>query len=213
MIYWQTVDDVLRTSLQVLMEAEEFSAFRLVGGTALSLQLGHRISVDIDLFTDAEYSTIDFDILEKFLINNFEYVDRGFGGIVGMGKSYLIGKDKDHSVKLDLYYTEPFIDAPLVVEGLRMATLEEIIAMKVDVVQRTGRKKDFWDLYELLPRYSIDTMLTLHEKRYEYSHDEALIITNFTNFTEADQDFEPICLRGYHWELIKEDIILALSSI
>jgi predicted nucleotidyltransferase component of viral defense system len=47
------------------------------------------------------------------------------------------------------------MDPPLITENLRMASLEEIIAMKVDVVQRIGRKKDFWDLYEILPRYSI----------------------------------------------------------
>ena len=127
-----------------------------------------------------------------------------------MGKSYLVGTDKGNTVKLDLYYTTvAFMDPPLITENLRMASLEEIIAMKVDVVQRIGRKKDFWDRYEILPRYSISKMIALHKKRYGYTHNEALIRSNFTNFSQADDDFEPICLRGYYWELITEDITIA----
>lgn len=211
MIHWKTVNELLRKTLLLLMQSNEFDKFRLVGGTALSLQLGHRISVDIDLFTDAEYGSIDFDIIEEFLDTNFDYVDKDFGTIAGMGKSYLVGTDRDNTIKLDLYYTtDPFMDPPLVTEKVRMASLEEIIAMKIDVIQRIGRKKDFWDIYEVLPRYSIADMIALHERRYKYSHDEPLIKANFTNFADADGDFEPICLRGYYWELIKEDISEAL---
>ncbi|PZR20156.1 MAG: hypothetical protein DI539_11630 [Flavobacterium psychrophilum] len=213
MIYWQTVNGLLRETLLLLMQSKEFDAFRLVGGTALSLQLGHRISVDIDLFTDAEYGTVDFDIIEAFIEANFDYVDKDFGTIAGMGRSYLVGSDKDNTIKLDLYYTtDPFVNPPLILEGIRMASLEEIIAMKIDVIQRIGRKKDFWDLYEVLPDYSIADMIALHKKRYAYSHDEALIKENLTNFTQADNDFEPICIRGNYWELIKEDIIEAVSK-
>ncbi|HEY0896907.1 MAG TPA: nucleotidyl transferase AbiEii/AbiGii toxin family protein [Sphingobacteriaceae bacterium] len=71
MLYWNTVDNLLKESLLCLMQAEELKDFRLVGGTASSLHLGHRISVDIDLFTDAPYGTIDFDRIETFLNSNF----------------------------------------------------------------------------------------------------------------------------------------------
>ncbi|WP_240723510.1 nucleotidyl transferase AbiEii/AbiGii toxin family protein [Flavobacterium sp. GT3P67] len=87
-----------------------------------------------------------------------------------------------------------------------MATVEEIIAMKVDVVSRDGRKKDFWDLHDLLPKYDISKMISLHKQRCEYTHDEAQILKNFTDFNSADEDFDPICLKGKYWEFIKEDI-------
>ncbi|WP_312129307.1 MULTISPECIES: nucleotidyl transferase AbiEii/AbiGii toxin family protein [Sphingobacterium] len=51
MLYYNTVNDLLRDTLLTLMKADVFSTFRLVGGTALSLHLGHRESVDIDLFS------------------------------------------------------------------------------------------------------------------------------------------------------------------
>jgi len=68
MIHWKTVNGLLRETLLLLMKSKEFDKFRLVGGTALSLQLGHRISVDIDLFTDADYGSIDFDIKRNSLL-------------------------------------------------------------------------------------------------------------------------------------------------
>ena len=196
-MYWKTVTPLLRDSLLKIMQAEEFKVFRLVGGTALSLQIGHRLSIDIDLFTDEDYGSVNFDLLEKYLIHNFPFVDEGFGGITGMGKSFLIGSDIDNTVKLDVYYSnERFIEDAVEIEGVRMASVEEIIAMKVDVVLRGGRKKDFWDLHELLPKYSIDKMLRLHKKRSEYTHDEEQILKNFTDFASADDDFDPVCLKG-----------------
>ena len=212
MLYWNTVRGLLKKSLLLLMKAPEFSAFRLVGGTSLSLQLGHRISVDIDLFTDETYGSIDFDILDNYLKSYFKYVDTSFGIPTGMGRSYLVGNDKDHSIKLDLFYTDNFIQPPVVEDHIRMATIEEIIAMKIDVISRKGRKKDFWDLHELLDRYSIAQMLALHKMRYPYTHNETGILRNFRDFSDADDDFEPLCLRGKYWELIKLDILNALDS-
>ena len=62
-IHRNTVSDTLWHTLIELMEWEELKSFQLVGGTALSLQIGHRMSVDIDLFTDVEYGSIDFEII------------------------------------------------------------------------------------------------------------------------------------------------------
>ncbi len=121
------------------------------------------------------------------------------------GKSYFIGTDKENTVKLDFYYTDTFIQPAKTEDQIRFATIEEIIAMKIDVVHRVGRKKDFWDLHEVLPSYNIDKMLKLHLQRYPYSHDKELILKNFTNFGLADNDFNPICLQGKHWEFIKDD--------
>ena len=204
MIYYNTVNELLKSSLLKLMASEEFSQFRLVGGTALSLQIGHRESIDIDLFSDVEYGTLNFNEIEDFLKSNFEYVD--FLDVPpAMGKAYFIGEDKDNTVKLDIFYTDTYIQPFIEEDGIRMATIEEIIAMKVDVIQRGGRKKDFWDLHDLLDSYSILQMMDFHEQRYPYTHDKDLIIQNFTNFDQADDDFDPICYKGKYWEFIKED--------
>lgn len=206
MLHYKTVNDLLKEGLLQLMAAKEFENFRLVGGTSLSLQIGHRESIDIDLFSDVDYGKIDFEAIEKYLESNFKYLDHLSNSIPGMGKSYLVGEDKDNTLKLDIFYTDKFIQPYCLEDTIRMATIEEIIAMKLDVVQRGGRKKDFWDLHELFENYSLTQMLDLHEQRYPYSHDRDLIIQNFTDFSLADDEFNPICFKGKYWEFIKEDI-------
>ena len=130
-----------------------------------------------------------------------------------MGVSYLVGHSKDESIKLDLFYTDTFIQTALKIGPYRLATVEEIIAMKIDIVQRKARKKDFWDLDELLEKFSIEQMIALHQQRYPHGHDEKSFRYNFVDFERADDDFTPICLKGKHWELIKLDFVERLRLL
>lgn len=205
-MHFNTVSELLKGTLLTLMNSSLFHSFRLVGGTALSLQLGHRISVDIDLFSDDPYGTINFNSIDKFVKETFHYYSH-LSLDSAIGKSYVVGTDRINAVKLDFFYSDPFIQPPVFAKGIRMASVEEIIAMKMDVIQRIGRKKDFWDLHELLERHNLSQMIDLHQQRYPYSHEKNLLIKNLTNFEFADDDFEPLCLRGKYWEIIKEDII------
>jgi hypothetical protein len=206
-LHYNTTGQQLQGILKTLMAAKEFDAFRLVGGTALSLLRGHRESLDIDLFSDNPYDSIDFEAIYTFLCNTFSYVDTNEYKVVGGGKSYYIGNSEEDCVKLDLFYTDKFIQEIILMDGIRLATVEEIIAMKIDVISRGGRKKDFWDIHELKDDYSIGKMFALHKQRYPYTHDENHIRSNFSNFQIADDDFNPICLKGKHWEIIKLDMI------
>ncbi len=212
-LFYKTVTPLLLSVLKTLMAAKEFDEFRLVGGTGLSLYRGHRESVDIDLFTDAAYGSIDFGKIDSFLRSRYPYVDNSSNDIIGFGKSYFVGESQDDSIKLDIFYTDEFIDAALVIDDIRIASVEEIIAMKLDVIQRGGRKKDFWDIHELMDEYSIDKMFSLHEKRYPYSHDKTILKKNFSQFENADSDFDPVCLREKHWELIKVDMIDFVNTL
>lgn len=205
-LYWNTVNKLLKEVLERTMASPVFSEFNLVGGTSLSLQLGHRISVDIDLFTEAAYDSIDFDAIRRFFNEHYPYMAAN-DGQAGMGASYFIGNNEREAIKVDIYYTEPFIRPVRIANDIRFASLEDIIAMKLDVVSRGARKKDYWDLHELIEQFTIPAMIGFHMEKYPYSHDEALIRTKLTDFTAADEDFEPQCLKGKHWELIKLDFV------
>ncbi|MFC3356454.1 nucleotidyl transferase AbiEii/AbiGii toxin family protein [Sphingobacterium zeae] len=190
-----------------------FQLFDWFGGTALSLHLGHRESVDIDLFSDVPYGSLDFESIDNYLKDTFSYVDHLSNIAPAMGKSYTIGNGKNNSVKLDVFYADPFIQELIEEDNIRLASIEEIIAMKLDVIQRGGRKKDFWDLHELLDKYSISQMVALHEERYPFSHDEKTILINLINFENADNDFDPVCLKGKYWEFIKADFEEVIGKI
>ena len=194
------------------MRSPVFDPFRLVGGTALSLQIGHRESIDIDLFSDIPYGTIDFDQIDNFQRQHFHYVSTSTLS-PALGKAYFLGHTKNQTFKLDVFYTDPFIQPYVEIDSIRLASVEEIIAMKIDVIQRGGRKKDFWDLHELLPKYGIIEMIKLHENRYPYSHNKELIIKNLTLFDYADEDLNPICLKGKYWEFIKDDFQEMIANL
>ena len=204
-LQYQTVKPILRSTLDRLMEMDAFTPFRLVGGTSLSLRYGHRMSDDIDLFTDAEYSSLDFHKLQDILCSEFPYCNGDCGDIVGFGTSYIVGNSKDDTVKLDLFYTDAFIRPIEQYDNLRMASVDDIVAMKIDVISRGGRKKDFWDLHMLHNNYSLEQMLSLYEERYPYGASRDECMKGLTSFTIADGDPDPVCLEGKIWQLIKLD--------
>jgi hypothetical protein len=206
-LQYQTVKPILRFTLERLMEMEEFAPFRLVGGTSLSLRYGHRMSDDIDLFTDAEYGSLDFHRLQEILRKEFPYCQGDCGDIVGFGASYIVGNSKDDCVELDLFYTDPFIRPMEMFGPIRMAAVEDIVAMKMDVVSRGGRKKDFWDLHMLRNHYSVEQMLSLYEERYPYGATREECVSGLTNFSVADSEPDPICLQEKVWQLIKLEFI------
>lgn len=171
-LHYETVTPLLRKVLDDIMANPIFESFYLVGRTSLSLRLGHRITVDIDLFTNATYGSLDFSVYEKFFQENYKYyycTDKT--DLVGFGRSYYVGESEDENIKIDLYYYDEIIDPCDVMDNIRIASLDDVVAMKVDVVSRGGRKKDFWDLHELLSTYTIPQMLDLHQQRHEYTHD------------------------------------------
>lgn len=204
-LHWNTVSPLLKNILLDLMQEELFLPFRLVGGTALSLQIGHRMSVDIDMFTDAEYGSIDFDSIKFFLKNKYAFYSSSPIDLVAFGTYFKIGYSEKDCVKIDLYYTDDFVFEEIVVDEIRMASIEEIIAMKLDVVLRGGRKKDFWDLHYFLEKTAIDEMISFFQKRYPHNDDWIKIKHMITDFTAADLDFEPNCLLSKNWEFIKMD--------
>lgn len=212
-LQYQTVKPILRSTLERLMDLEEFSPFHLVGGTSLSLRYGHRMSDDIDLFTDAEYDSLDFHHLQEILRKEFTYCQGDCGDVVGFGASYIVGNSKDDCVKLDLFYTDPFIRPMEVFDTIRMAAVEDIVAMKMNIVSRGGRKKDFWDLHMLRDHYSVEQMLSLYEERYPYGATREECVSGLTNFSGADSEPDPICLQEKVWQLIKLDFEESMCNL
>lgn len=205
-IYRNTVTDTLWEVLEELMGWEEVEPFRLVGGTSLSLLLGHRKSVDIDLFTDAPYKSLDFSPIEEKIKKTFSFVADNDSGLAVIGKSYYIGKSEEDVVKVDFFYTDPFVFPMIEYGSIRLSSLEEIAAMKMEVIGHQGRKKDFWDIHELLDNFSLNEIMRFYSERYPYSYTTDELLEKITDFELADKDFDPICMKDKSWELIKLDL-------
>ena len=210
MNFWTTVSPILKEVLEDLMIDDLFSPYRVVGGTALSLQYGHRMSVDIDLFTDVDYDSLNYDLYYDYFNYKYPYVKYGNLKNVAFGTYFIVGYSEENSVKVDIYYTDDFIFDEIKNENIRMASDKEIIAMKLNVLLNGGRKKDFWDLHYFLNKYTIDEMISFYEKRYPYNGISTLK-NQFINFENAEYDVEPICLLNKSWEIIKLDFYEKLN--
>lgn len=214
-LQFHTIKPELKTILSELMNEPLFDDFVLVGGTNLSLRLGHRKSVDIDLFTDAEYGSIDFKELENYLQWRYPYYDTlSTSGPTAFGNTYYIGQDKDSSIKLDLMYTDaPFFEKHNINKGIRMATINQITAMKIEAINTGGRKKDWWDIHELLTIYTLDQMLSLHKRWEQWTHNREQLLDKLIIFNNADKEPDPMCLKGKNWDIIKMDIIKEVKKL
>jgi predicted nucleotidyltransferase component of viral defense system len=209
-LYYETVSKPLLEYLQKLMADNAFNDFVLVGGTALSLQLGHRMSIDIDLFTAKDYGSINLEKIKEVLLNTFQYIDR-LDSLTGrnLGYSVYIGNNKTESVKLDLFYTDEFITPIIHQDGLRLASLQDIAAMKMEAIVNSKRKKDFWDIHELLEYFTLEEIIQYGLQRNPYTlveEDILNILSNLTEDTELGNDKFVPCLKGKFWELIIDDL-------
>ncbi|MBS1682223.1 MAG: nucleotidyl transferase AbiEii/AbiGii toxin family protein [Bacteroidetes bacterium] len=219
MLKIHTTSDELLHVLRTLMGMPSLANFRLVGGTALSLLQGHRKSEDIDLFTHQPYGSVDFEKIEAEIAALFPYArnDDRFPELQlpknDYGLHLHVGDTEESSIKTDiLNWTEAFLDEAMEMEGIRLATFEEIALMKLDTISRGGRKKDFWDLSEIIEHKSLNSLLELYPKKYPY-YSLQDVKSGLTNFEVAEKMPDPICLKGKYWELIKEEITNTVKAL
>lgn len=215
MLHRETTSDQLFNVLIKLMRLPELADFRLVGGTALSLIKGHRESVDIDLFSSGPYGEIAFEHIHEVIKATFPYVDDANyfvgNGQNNLGLNLFIGDTEATAIKTDiLYWDAPFLFPPLEEEGIRLATLKDIAAMKLDVISRGGRKKDFWDLAEILEDANINDLMDIYQIKYPWL-DINDVILGLAKFETAEEMPDPICFRQRNWDDIKSKM-LALSN-
>lgn len=208
-LHYETVSPLLVKILKELNTCQLLKDFVLVGGTCLSLQLGHRRSIDIDLFTDLEYGTMPIAEIKSYLQQTFPYCENLESlNNRALGYSLRIGYSKNEIVKLDLFYTDPFIFPKQEQDGIRLADIREIAAMKMGAISNdVPRQKDLWDVHELLERYSLNEMIQWGVKRNEFAVTKDNILNGFSKMDEVLECPEGIdCFRGKYWELVKDDL-------
>lgn len=169
--------------------------FDLVGGTSLALQIGHRNSVDIDLFGE---SRLEMDEILNLLST--------VGELLTIKKSSKILITSINNIKVDFVnYSYPILEKASTVDGIRMASTKDIAAMKLNAIAGRGSKKDFIDLYFLLSIYSLSEMFDFYKKKY-HSGSIFMVLKSLTYFEDADKETQPKMLLPCNWDDCKEKI-------
>lgn len=215
-LYYEAVSNTLLSILRKLMASEVFKDFRLVGGTALALQRGHRRSVDIDLFTDMDYADMPVATMREYLEKTFP-VHKGTESMdmPAWGYHIFLSEGKEPPIKVDFFYTEPFIFSAIEEEGLRIADQREISAMKLGVIgSQIYRQKDFWDVHELLESYSLSDMMQWALERAPYTITSDDIVKGLLQVDQVQESpMGIVSLKPLsYWELKVLDLKEALST-
>jgi hypothetical protein len=188
--------------IQQLQNFSELKEFYLVGGTALTLQFGHRNSVDIDLFSTKDFldSTIINFLRTKFTI---DLVYNKPNSII-----CIINGVKVEFIKHDY----PIIEQIITEEGIRMLSPQDICAMKLNAIQNSGQRlKDFIDIYFLLEHFSIKKMLEFYSKKYPIMN-PVIALRAITYFDDIDPNIDPPKLvTPLPLEKIKKRIVHAVQ--
>jgi predicted nucleotidyltransferase component of viral defense system len=193
MLHRRTVEPSTFSLLNELMALPQLSEFYLVGGTALALQIGHRWSVDLDLFCDLVWDS------ESIMDSLPRPLEKAAASPVFQG--YFI-----RDVKCDFVrYSYPRQLSLVEEDGIRMASTLEIAAMKLMAITNRGKKKDFFDLHFLFKMYSMTEIFDLFVKKYPETQ-PFLVLRSLCYFGDAEKEDDPIMFERIDWETIKKSI-------
>ncbi|MCX6285214.1 MAG: nucleotidyl transferase AbiEii/AbiGii toxin family protein [Bacteroidetes bacterium] len=203
----QPAPAVDRSILDLIAELQSkhyMKDFCLVGGTALAIRLGHRHSVDIDLFTTTDFDTGE---LQEKLFHDFQF------SVQYSATNTLKGTIRD--IQIDcIAHRYPLVAKPVSEQGLVILSNKDIIAMKLNAISSSGQRvKDFIDIYFLLKNYSLDEMLTFYRQKYSLNND-AIVLKSLIWFEDTDLSDWPLMILEpkLAWAQVKKRLEKAVEK-
>ena len=197
MLSYETVEPRTLELLKSLMQEPVFNDMRLVGGTALALQYGHRQSIDLDFFGDL---TCEQEKTQEILSK--------YGKVTVLKETKNIRIYVVDNIKVDFvhYSCYPWLEDAIFEDGIRLASPKDIAAMKINAIEGRGTRKDFVDVFFLLKHYSLQEILSFYKAKYpNYSDFRAMM--SLTYFEDAEMQPMPKMFNNMSWPDMQKVII------
>ncbi len=195
MLHYETVDEGTLGLLKHLQALGILSEMRLVGRTSLALQIGHRKSIDIDLFGNL---SADFENLIDEL--------KTLGEVVPLKNSKNIHSLLINNIKVDIVnYEYKWLSNKITTDNIYLASIDDIAAMKLNAIIGRGSKKDFIDLFFILKDYSLATIMGFYNKKYR-DGSAFLVLKSLSYFEDADIEEMPFMFNNITWQTVKDNI-------
>lgn len=201
MLFLQAITAEALDILKFVQERPEFSRTRLVGGTALALQIGHRLSVDLDFFGDWELGVDIQGVLSKC----------GRVRQESMGENIRAFTVSDTRVDF-VRYPYGWLAPPIQDGGFRLASFRDLAPMKLSAICNRGSRKDFIDIAFLLEITTLDAMLEAYRQKFP-DGSEFMVLKSLNYFADAETDPMPTMLRPLAWQESKDRIRQALRGV
>lgn len=203
MLHFNTVEPETLKLLRDLQAYGECQHFSLAGGTALSLHLGHRISIDLDLFTQDQFNS---NALFESLRDSEVFRDTVASCSHAVNSLSLFLKTEMREVKVDLIrHHYPLLMPVQCIDDIRIFSVQDIAAMKLNAIANRGCKKDFFDIHSLLKLFSLTELLSFFEEKYAQIN-SFTVMKSLTYFADAEADPEPMSLVDTSWHEVKSTL-------
>jgi len=197
-LHWNTVTPAMRALMNGFARNALAREFYLAGGTALALQLGHRLSVDLDFFSPTQSDIPALIEPLRRALGEFSPLlsDSSWGNLVYLANGVRLGF---YGYGYELL--EPFSQA----DGIALAGLTDIGLMKLDALLARASRKDFHDLYTLCQHIPLRRLLDLAPRKYPSVRDfEAQVVQHMIQFERAEQETPVPLLEPVAWETVKD---------
>ncbi len=194
-MFTRTLSQDATGALALLGESGIFEDAYLAGGTACALQVGHRISLDLDFFTEKEFNT-EFVLKSLKKLPGFKLDETAKWTILGSFPK----------VKFSyFYYPYPLIKKTATFSKISLASLEDIAAMKILAISSRGTKRDFIDLFFLAKQFSLVRMLKFYDQKYgNRSNSHFHIFASLNYFDDAESQPSLKMIKKVSWDEVKE---------
>jgi hypothetical protein len=205
-LFWNTVSEAMRTVLLRFFQSRMAEHFYLAGGTALTLQIGHRQSADLDLFSPTlDIPTSRKQLEEALAPGGYILADSAWGNLV-----YLV-----QGVRVGFYgYGFPLVRPLVEVEGTRLASNEDIALMKLDALLSRAARKDFYDLYFICKQIPLQKIFNLAPSKYPSVRDfETQTVKRLVYFENAEGETDPALLQPVSWKAVKKFLVQQAREI
>ncbi|MFH1462623.1 MAG: nucleotidyl transferase AbiEii/AbiGii toxin family protein [bacterium] len=194
-----------KANLETLKKAGIAEGFYLAGGTGLALQLKHRLSIDLDFFTQKSIET-------KNLIQKIK--EFGKLAVEKEGKDTLVCIFNGTRLTF-LRYNYPLLFKAKKIQGIKVADSRDIGCMKIDAVSSRGAKKDFIDLFFICQAtINLKKLLALFKKKYRsVNYNMMHIFKSLSYFEDAEKEPMPKMLTLVSWEKVKSFLKREIKKI
>lgn len=205
--YWESISLAMKEILHFLGQQPYINRFYLAGGTALSLQIGHRSSVDLDFFSELDEldEASRTEIVRSLKLKDLQVLENVGGNLLMLLDGVRIGF---------FGYGYPLVQEPAWLNNVALASLVDIGLMKCDALISRGSRKDFYDLYFISRLIPLENLLQFGEQKFPLFRDFAMVVLeSMILFDIADRDVQPELLVGVSWYQIKTYFLLEAERL
>ncbi len=202
MLFYKTINQETLALLGSLDQKGLLKQFYLAGGTALSLQIGHRKSIDLDFFSNKKFDTEDLYYKLKELYKT-ELLIKTTGSLTAIVNGVNISF---------LFYDYPLICPVFRKDEINLSSIKDIGAMKLSAIANRGAKKDFYDIYFLTKRIKLKELFECFDKKFSSSQ-RFQALKSLTYFVDAEEDPDPVLFKKVSWKKVKKSIKKAVREL